>query len=56
MFLRVTLDSIRNSCNVFWQRSFLTEISTALVRDKTRTVSNDVIRFSWLGRVVEKKL
>ena len=34
----------------------LTKIFTALVRAKTKTVSKDVIRFCWLGRVVEKKL
>ena len=40
---------------VYW-RTLLTKIFTTLVMVKMRTVSNIVIRFWWLGRVVEKKL
>ena len=37
-------------------RTLLTKIFTVLVMARTRTVSKEVIRFSWLGRVVKKKL
>ena len=45
-----------NSASLFCQRTLLTEIFTVLVMAKTRTLSKDVIRFSWWGRVVKKKL
>ena len=47
--------TIRHCFIVYW-RTLLTKIFTALIRAKMRTVSKEVIRFLWLGRVVEKKL
>ena len=45
-----------NFGSLFYWGTLLTKIFTVLVRARTRTVSKEVIRFSWLGRVVKKKL